>query len=295
MLVFRNSEQRLVPAQPNVMTLKCPNGGYVYAGKDLYEQAVVLNHKYWNDIEGLTKLIGSNRHAAEVQALREAMPEPINILAGFIAILEDNVQFDGTLEELVGCIHVMSSAINFAKFISVHPDIRATVTFSDHIRREYELPWKKFTNDAIPYDLVYDVFAKDGTFANAALPTVAPAYHASAPSYSAPSSSSAPASYAKEEVTSTPSGVTAEQQEIMDGLDVQCDDPALANAMANDPALMALLLGIPETGTVEVATPDEDEEAADDSTDTSSDDDSGTDESSATASGKSELDAWGLD
>lgn len=287
MLVFRNSEQRLVPAQPNVMTLKCPNGGYVYAGKDLYEQAVILNSKYWNDLDGLAKLIGPVRHQPEIDALRAAMPEPISILAGFLAILEDDVKFDGTLEELVGCIHVIGSTINFAKFITVHPDIRATVSFSDHIRREYELPWEKFTNDAIPYDLVYDVFAKDGTFAKAALPTMAPApsYSAPAPSYAAPAPS-----YEKEVAKPTPSGVTAEQQEVMDNLDVKCDDPALANAMANDPALMALLLGIPAEGTVEAAkAPEEEEEEP------AKEEKPAKESNDPTASGKSELDAWDLE
>lgn len=236
MLIYTPNDKRLIPAKPNVLCLRTPTDGYVYVSTDTYDQAVILNEKYWNDIEGLTKLIGSDRHATEVEQLRAVLPEPVNILSGFLSIIEDNVTFDGSIEELVGCLHVISASINFHKFIKVNPAIRADVTFSDHIRREYELQWEQFINESVPYSMIYEVFAKDGTFANAQLPKSAPANVDYAVKASSSSSSYTP----------TPA-MTKHQEEVVSNLDVSVDgDSALAAAFASDPAFMAAMLGIEE-------------------------------------------------
>ena len=278
MLVYTPNNQRLVPAIPNVMCLRTPSDGYVYVSKDTYDQAVILHDKYHNDRDGLSRLIGTVRHGEQIAQLREVLPEPIDILAGFMAILEDDVKFNGSIEELVGCLHVISMAINFSKFVRVNPAIRADVTFADHITREYELQWQRFINDSVPYALIYDVFARDGTFANASLPTgaVTPTTYAVAPAPQAPVQTFTPAP-----------AITEHQAEVLEGIgSVSTGDAAMDAALANDPSLMALMLGIPEEEEAPPTAP----EAPATSTDTSSTSVDATE----VKSGLDALDEWGL-
>lgn len=170
MYIYTESGERLVPAQTNIITLKADDG-YIYVDKSTYEQATVLNHKYCSDYDGLCKLVGGTNHADLVKFYYDNIPEPMNILAPFIGIIDASTQFDGTLEELVGCLHVIARSIDFTKFVKIPAEIRNTVTFSDHIRKEYEIQWREFINECVPYQYIYDVFAKEGTFANAKIPT----------------------------------------------------------------------------------------------------------------------------
>lgn len=175
MIVFTSGDTRLVPAQTNVITLEVEAGGYLYVDKTTYEEAVVIYHKYRDDYEGLCKLIGVENHEAEIAFVHEHLPAPMNFLAPFLTTLDGKVQTDGTLSQLVGCLHVISRNINFTGFIKIPAEIRRSVSFNGHIREEYDLQWKEFINECVPYTMIYDVFAKEGTFANAQLPTVAPA------------------------------------------------------------------------------------------------------------------------
>lgn len=169
MFVYTHGE-RLVPAAVNTMTLQAGEDGYLYIDKTTYEQAVVINNKYRDDYDGLTKLIGVTNNLKEIDFVRSMLPEPVNILAPFLTLIDANAQLDGSLEQLVGCLHVISRNIDFTSFLRIPAEMRRGVSFNGHITSEYELQWQEFINECIPYKMLYDVFAAQGTFANAHIP-----------------------------------------------------------------------------------------------------------------------------
>ena len=180
MIVFTQGDSRLVPAQTNVITLEVEAGGYLYVDKTTYEQAVVIYHKYRDDYEGLCKLIGVENHTAEIAFANEHLPAPISYLAPFLTTLDSKVKMDGSLGQMVGCLHVISRNIDFTSFLRIPAEIRRSVSFNGHITEEYSLQWTEFINECVPYNMIYDVFAKEGTFANARMPEVSA--YTSAPS-----------------------------------------------------------------------------------------------------------------
>lgn len=180
MIVYTHGE-RLVPATVNTMTLQVGDSGYLYIDKTTYEQAVVINNKYRDDYDGLTTLVGVSKNLKEIDFVHAELPEPVNILAPFLTLIEEKAQLDGSLEQLVGCLHVISRNIDFTSFLKIPAEVRRGVSFNGHITAEYELQWQEFVNECVPYKMIYDVFSAQGTFANAHIPTFAPAASAPVP------------------------------------------------------------------------------------------------------------------
>lgn len=163
MIIYTNTDERLVPAQLNMITLQVDKGGYIYIDRVTYVQAAILMDKYMDDWDGLCSMVNSTSHTAEVNFLKETLPEPLNYLAPFISLIDEKKEFDGTLEQLVGCLHVISKNINFDKILRIPAEIRRSVSFSGHITAEYELQWDEFKNECIPYASLADIFTGKGT------------------------------------------------------------------------------------------------------------------------------------
>lgn len=165
MIVYTNGE-RLVPAVVNTMTLPIEDIGYLYVDKTTYEQAVIISNKYRDDYDGLCSLIGITRNQDEIAFLHEHLPEPMNILAPFLTLVELEIpEGSDDLEVLTGCLHIISRNIDFHRFLKIPADVRRSIEFSKHILQEYQLQWKEFKNECVPYASIYDVFAGSGTFA----------------------------------------------------------------------------------------------------------------------------------
>lgn len=173
MIVYTHGD-RLVPATVNTMTLQVGEDGFLYIDKTTYEQAVIINNKYRDDYDGLTGLIGTKNNLREIDFVHEQLPEPVNILAPFLTLIDEKAQLDGSLEQLVGCLHVISRNIDFTSFIKIPAEVRRGVSFNGHITMEYELQWQEFINECVPYNMIYEVFSAQGTFAGAHLPTAVP-------------------------------------------------------------------------------------------------------------------------
>lgn len=173
MIVYTHGE-RLVPATVNTMTLQVGDDGYLYIDKTTYEQAVIINNKYRDDYDGLTSLIGVSQNVKEIDFVHSELPEPVNILAPFLTLIDEKAQLDGSLEQLVGCLHVISRNIDFTSFLKIPAEVRRGVSFNGHITAEYELQWQEFVNECVPYRMIYDVFSSQGTFANAHIPSFTP-------------------------------------------------------------------------------------------------------------------------
>lgn len=274
MIVYTNGD-RLVPATVNAITLQIDDESYLYVDKTTYEQAVIIDNKYRDDYDGLTKLIGVKNNLPEIDFLNTTLPAPMNILAPFLTLLEDNVKLDGTVEQLIGCLHVISRNIDFTGFLKIPAEIRRGVSFNGHITSEYELQWKEFINECIPYQMLYDVFAAQGTFANAHIPNFSGGV-------SAPSTAKSATDRPKPKV------------HYADVQPADTDDTALA-AMMSDPDLLDDLLGAVDMsefeGKKEEPAPKAEPTPAPTPTPTPTPTKSQLPEAE---SGKDELDSWGL-
>lgn len=278
MIIYTGTGERLVPAQLNMVTLEVAKGGYIYIDRTTYEQAAVLKDKYCDDWEGLCKMVGVENHASAINALKDEVPEPINYLVPFITLIDSKTEFDNTIEQFIGCLHVISRNIDFTRFLKIPAEVRRSVTFSGHITVEYSLQWQEFINECVPYQMIWDVFAREGTFANAHIPS----FEAGA----APKSSPKPKASKP-----LPEGIKIE---IPEG------DEILAE-MAEDEDLMALMLEEVDLDSIDIdaeiaamEAADEAKKAAERGLVTSAAPAPANPAQAAAESGKALLDDWGL-
>lgn len=148
MLIY--NETRFVPTEVNMLVIRGKdNHGFFYIHRALYDQAVILNDIYGEDINMLIKAItGSEESRPDVDLFLESIPTPINIFAPFLLMVTEELT---ELEDMIGAIHVMSGPINFRKMLKVSPEMRNTPTFSLSIREEYVLAWDRFLQTVLPY------------------------------------------------------------------------------------------------------------------------------------------------
>ena len=201
MLVLTAPDNRLVPAQLNVITLKTKSGSYVYADRVTYDYAVILNAKYRDAISDLKTLIGEMKNNEAINRFYDEMPEPLNILAPFLSIINHDGLNEEDFEVLVGCMHVLSTTLDFTKYIKLPAEVRRSVVFSDHVRVEYTPAWEHFINECVSYEKLHQVFAANGTF-SANVVAYAPAATATVPSAPAPAPTTpAPAPVAEKTIS----------------------------------------------------------------------------------------------
>lgn len=148
MLIY--SEKRLVPTDVNMIVLKGKESGYFYVHRALYDQAVILNDIYKDDIPRLIEAItGSQNGRDDVWTFLDTAPTPINILAPFLLLVNDELT---EFNDMVGAIHVMSGPVNLRGMLRYPMDMRNTPTFSLSIREEYELAWNRFFMTTMEYN-----------------------------------------------------------------------------------------------------------------------------------------------
>ena len=152
MIIF--SEERYVPTDVNMMVLAQEGAGYFYVHRMLYNQAVILEYLYENDLPRLITAVTNETHTfadirQDVLNFYEEVPSPIKYLAPFLYFVKGELN---STEDCAGAIHVMSSVLNFAKMLSTPYDMRPSMSFSMSIKEEYALAWDRFFMTALPYD-----------------------------------------------------------------------------------------------------------------------------------------------
>lgn len=149
------SEERLVPTNINLMTIESSDGMYYYVHRSLYDQAVILNDRYKGKEDELKTLIGrySSSDTPEcVSYFHVVVPEPLNILGYFLALIDGFETMSEDIEVLCGVVHQMSAALNFKSLIGIPPEMRAQARFSLSIESEFRLSWDRFFQESLPYD-----------------------------------------------------------------------------------------------------------------------------------------------
>lgn len=155
MLIY--STERLLPANVNMIVLQDEDGAYYYVHRSLFEQAVIVEDRYKNNIDALKKALGVDPTADEsiyVKFFVDTVPRPVNILGYYLYLIDNLDQRDWSLTELCGVIHVISSVMNFRAFLTIPKEARTGVSFSLSIKEEYQTSWDRFFQEARPFDYV---------------------------------------------------------------------------------------------------------------------------------------------
>ena len=152
MLVLSN--ERVVPSQPNVLTLTTNDGRYLYVHCKVYGDAAIIADKFGRSTEALVDVI--NEGATEVPAIvtevYELLPHPVNILAYYLLLIKTINVEELTVEEAIGALHAISNCLDFRLFPTLLAETRKNVRFTMMLVDEYKLSYDQFFQTAIPFE-----------------------------------------------------------------------------------------------------------------------------------------------
>lgn len=117
--------------------------GYIYISKEPYDQATILNDRYECDYELiLKKLVDSTPHKEAIDFYYENAPEPVSMLAPYLALIREDIKLELSMECLTGVLHQLSQVISFSEFIKVPKEVRADVNFSKVFINKFKTSWE---------------------------------------------------------------------------------------------------------------------------------------------------------
>lgn len=143
------SMSRYVPVMPGYLVLQDTEELYYYVHKTFFEQAVVIEDRYKDNIETLQKQIGGNPDFIAVRKFTEYAPRPINIMGYFLALLKEDIE---DYQDIIGAMDVIGTALNLRNLIKQPASIRQSVSFSVSIKNEYQDSWDLFFQNCYDYD-----------------------------------------------------------------------------------------------------------------------------------------------
>ncbi|MCM1440601.1 MAG: hypothetical protein NC131_15600 [Roseburia sp.] len=153
------SETRYVPVTPGYLTLQDSEGLYYYVHRTFFEQAVIMQDRYGDDIETLKNQIGGNPDFVAIEKFVEYVPKPINIMGYFLALLQEDIE---DFEDIIGAMDVISTALNLRNLIKQPASIRQSVSFSVSIQNEYSDAWDLFFQNCYEYDWMKSMLSGGG-------------------------------------------------------------------------------------------------------------------------------------
>lgn len=154
------SETRYVPVTPGYLTMQDSEGLYYYVHRTLFEQAVVMQDRYGEDIDTLRNQIGGNQDFVAIEKFVEYVPKPINIMGYFLALLQEDIE---DFEDIIGAMDVISTALNLRNLIKQPASIRQSVSFSVSIQNEYRDAWDLFFQNCYEYDWMKSMLSGGGS------------------------------------------------------------------------------------------------------------------------------------
>lgn len=169
------SEKRLVPAHINTIVLQGDDGMYYYMHRDFYDQMVVLTDTYvhGDKISVLTqKLFGKDftEFPANVLDFYDRVPWPVKMAAPFLLLVNKVEQLTEFID-LVGAVSVMSMSLNMRMMTKLPKEVLAAVTFSLHVREEYQPTWDRFFQENPEYGVQVTIPAPVPTVRTIETPT----------------------------------------------------------------------------------------------------------------------------
>lgn len=155
MILYREDKTNI--AQENCMMLEVEGGGYVYLSKNVYDQAILLADRYEGNLSILiNKLDMGDRHEDAVEYFSEVAPEPLDMLAPFLALAAENAELEQDIKELCGVLHQMAMAVNFSEIVRVPKEVRVQASFSNRFLHKYEESWESIETKLIVTDVDID-------------------------------------------------------------------------------------------------------------------------------------------
>ena len=149
------STNRYVPTAVNMIVLQGADGMYYYLHRSLYDQCVVLRDQYINLIPSFYKLLGfEDTHPAVCDEFMKSVPEPLDILAPFLALISGCEELDN-LDDMCGASSSMSMTVDFRKMFKVPAAVRSSIKFSLSVREEYRVQWDRFFMETPTLEQVY--------------------------------------------------------------------------------------------------------------------------------------------
>ena len=136
------------------MMLEVDGLGFVYMSKDSYDQAIILNDRFEGDCSIIaSRLDIGDRQAAAIEYFSETAPEPLNILAPYLAFVNEKLELPCDFEFLCGALHQMSTVINFNEIVKVPKEVRANVDFTKAFIEKYKQSWETLEMKLIVTDV----------------------------------------------------------------------------------------------------------------------------------------------
>lgn len=149
------SKTRYVPVAVNMMTLQGEDGTYYYVHRSLYDRCIALRDTYHSIPKSLYISLGLKaEHPAVCDKFMESMPEPLDILGPYLALIADVDQLE-SIEDMCGALSVMSMQIDFRKMLKFPAELRSSIKFSLRIKEEYAVEWDRFFQETPTYESIY--------------------------------------------------------------------------------------------------------------------------------------------
>lgn len=146
MILLRS--ENLYVQQPNVIMLENKvedEDKYFYVSFDTYNAALKLSDRFDGDVHHIAKLINRDCHKEQVEFFFNNAPEPIDILAPFIALADEDIELTNDIELLTGVLHQVSMMIDFNNYTQVNEELRSSVTLTKSMVRAYKQSWENIT------------------------------------------------------------------------------------------------------------------------------------------------------
>lgn len=148
------SEERVVPSQPNVLTLATNDGRYLYVHCKVYGDAAIIADKFGRSPEALASAIndGVTEVPAIVTEVYDLLPHPVNILAYYLLLIKTINVDELSVEDAIGALHAISNCLDFRLFPTLLAETRKNVRFTMMLVDEYKLAYDQFFQTAIPFE-----------------------------------------------------------------------------------------------------------------------------------------------
>ncbi|WP_105614113.1 hypothetical protein [Vallitalea okinawensis] len=140
------SLERYLPTTVNTIVLQEDNI-YFYMHRSIYDKALILADQH--TLESLITLVDPKSNHETIQWFYEKAPQPLNILAPYIGLVEGDIHRD--MEECCGVLHAICAALDIRRLITQPKELRQCISFSLSVKEEYQMAWEVFFMTAIPY------------------------------------------------------------------------------------------------------------------------------------------------
>lgn len=157
MILFRNKNIKVLQSDYIRLFIEEDDDNVIYVSRQIYNQAVVLADRFEGDCTMLAEKlqIGDNQSLA-VEYFIEIAPEPLSMLAPFLAFVSDKLELPCDLEVLCGALHQISTVINFEHIVKVPKEIRANVDFTKRFIQGYVESWEALEQHLLLTDIDID-------------------------------------------------------------------------------------------------------------------------------------------